>query len=45
MFQDMQDNKMTTIWPIYSIIENKSEKAYVLDDDFGSGLVPGRFFP
>ena len=38
----LQDNKMTTICPIYPIIENKSEKclsAYVLDDDFGPGLV------
>ena len=41
----LQDNKMTTICPIYYIIENKSENAKVLDDDFGPGLVPGRFLP
>ena len=36
----LQDNKMTTICPIYSIIENKSENAYVLKF-WMTILVPG----
>ena len=35
----LQDNKMTTICPIYSKLENKSENAKVLDDDFGPGSI------
>ena len=38
----LQDNKMTTICPIYSIIENKSENTYVLKF-WMTILVPGWF--